>query len=61
MCPACIAAGALIAAKSTSAGGLMAVLVKKFHAENRTGPPSIFRRHLRLFKVVKNPNIKSRA
>jgi hypothetical protein len=34
MCPACIAAAALIAAKVASAGGLAAVFVKKFSAKN---------------------------
>jgi len=61
MCPACIAAAALIAAKSASAGGLMAVLVKKFNAKSGAGAPGIFSRHVRFFKAAENPNIKSRA
>jgi hypothetical protein len=65
MCPACIAAAALIAAKSASAGGLMAVLVKKFNAKSGAGAPGIslgiFRRRVRFFKVVENPRVKSRA
>lgn len=37
MCPACIAAAALIAAKVASTGGLAAVFVKKFSAKNASG------------------------
>jgi len=40
MCPACIAAAALIAAKVISAGGLSAAaLVKKFSSKNATSAP----------------------
>jgi hypothetical protein len=39
MCPACIAAAALIAAKVISTGGVSALLVKKFSAKNATGTP----------------------
>jgi hypothetical protein len=40
MCPACIAAAALIAAKAASAGGVTAVLAKKFGAKHAAGAPA---------------------
>lgn len=39
MCPACIAAAVLIAAKAASAGGVTAMLAKKFGAKHAAGAP----------------------
>jgi hypothetical protein len=52
MCPACIAAAALIAAKAASAGGLTAVLAKKFGAKHAAaGSLGFFARRLRSSKL----------
>jgi hypothetical protein len=47
MCPACIAAAALIAVKAASTGGLATVFVKKFGTKNAASAPGIFSRHFR--------------
>jgi hypothetical protein len=62
MCPACIAAAALLAAKAASAGGVTAVLAKKFGAKHgasapgdqtfaSTGPASFFAKFRRSSKL----------
>jgi len=46
MCPACIAAAALIAVKVASTGGLAAVFVKKASVKTGASSPGIFRKYL---------------
>ncbi len=40
MCPACMTSLALAVGGLTSAGGVTALLVRRFHARRKTGTPS---------------------